>query len=302
MRFKGVKTSFRDRGLKLAHISDAARNVNTDFELTEQIAIRFLRTLSPFNVFLFPSGRCCEFRLISSNVGWRPKTVDWAEDPELRQIALAWLIEWQGDSAIEGLSDFRSELCPNPEWMRIAQGTVIEVRPKASATLDVKLKAKLNQNPKPSAHSKKLTSRAFPRISKTSAVPVPEAVEMLRLWRGAYPQATQLDGGSGNNPDHWLHIRIGGYSDDESFTSCYGPSFRGRDYNGVVNFHGDATTEAVDRFIELIEVAEDYHDVLRPSATYETRTKPKKNRVKPKFALQGYLDRVEGFFLYHDEW
>jgi hypothetical protein len=69
-----------------------------------------------------------------------------------------------------------------------------------------------------------------------------------------------------------------------------------------VNFHGDTATVAIDRFIELIDLAEDYRDVLRPSATYETKRKPEKNRVRPKFALQGYKDRIEGFFLYHDEW
>jgi hypothetical protein len=94
MRFKGVKTPFRDRGLKLAHINDAGR-VSTTFPFEEQIGIRFLRSLSPLNVFLFPSRRCCEYRILSKNHDWNPVTSDWAEDGELKGIALAWS-SWNG--------------------------------------------------------------------------------------------------------------------------------------------------------------------------------------------------------------
>jgi hypothetical protein len=128
-----------------------------------------------------------------------------------------------------------------------------------------------------------------------------DAVEMLRSWRAMHPDAIQLDGDVGNNPNHWLHITVNAY-DDDTFTSRHGQTFQGKDYNGIVNFHGDTRAQAVDRFIELIDAAEDFHDVIRPSATYETTTKPKKGKVRPKFALQGYRDEVEGFFLYHDDW
>ena len=66
--------------------------------------------------------------------------------------------------------------------------------------------------------------------------------------------------------------------------------------NGIVNFQADAKATAIDHFIDLIDQADDYHDVLRPSATYETKTKPSVMSVRPKFALQGYKDQVEGFF------
>jgi hypothetical protein len=302
MRFRGVKTSFRDRGLKLAHISDAARGVGTDMELVEQITVRFLRTLSPLNVFLFPSGRCCEFRLISSNTGWQPKTADWAEDPDLREIALTWLIGWIGTPVLDALPDFRSKMKPSPEWLRAAQGTVVEVLPKGNVGLDMRTKPTPIPRRPPSIRAVKSDLHASPQIPKALAVTVPEAVEKLRLWRRSHPMATQLDGKSGNNPAHWVHIRVDRYRDIDGFTSRHGPTFRGQDYNGVPNFHGDTTTAAIDRFIELIDLADDYHDILRPSATHETRKKKPGKPVRPKFALQGYQDRVEGFFLYHDEW
>ena len=160
---------------------------------------------------------------------------------------------------------------------------------------------KASPKPKPSNRSRKDNASACPKILKAAAITVEDAVDFLRGWRTAHPSSTQLDGRSGNNPEHWLHIRVDGY-DRETFTSRYGRTFHGQDYNGVVNFHGDTSAASVDRFIELIDAAEDYRDVLRPSATYETRKKPTRAPVKPKLALQGYNDKVEGFFLYYDDW
>jgi hypothetical protein len=303
MLFKGVKTSFRDRGLKLAHITDTARGFSSDMTLPEQITIRFFRSLSPFNVFLFPSGRCCEFRLISSRAGWQPRLADWAEDLEIRKIALGWLVDWQGTAALDALPDFRSELRPGLNWLQVAHQTEIEVHPKNRSRVEPETKLSRRQTAKPFGRLAEPSSRTCPKVPRDKALTVGEAVEVLRAWRSEHALATRLDGRkSGSNPSPWLHIRVDGYDDNEPFASRYGPIFGGRDYNGVVNFHGDTTISAIDRFIGVIDVAEDYRDVLRPSATYEITTKPMKRVVRPKFALQGYQDKVEGFFLYHDEW
>jgi hypothetical protein len=42
MRFRGVKTSFRDRGMKIAHINDAAQGISAVVRPEEQIEIRSL--------------------------------------------------------------------------------------------------------------------------------------------------------------------------------------------------------------------------------------------------------------------
>jgi hypothetical protein len=76
--------------------------------------------------------------------------------------------------------------------------------------------------------------------------------------------------------------------------------FKGRDYNGTINFHGDARIAKIREFIQLVDEADNYRDVLRPSATFEDRTLPNGMQVKPKFALAGYEDTVQGFYLYHD--
>ena len=300
MRFKGVKASFRDRGLKLAHINDAGHGLSADSAFKQQISIRFLRTLSPLNVFLFPSAKCCEFRLVSSSTGWVPTRSDWAEDPELRSVALGWLANWLGQPLADSLSDFSPQITPHPDWLRVAESTVVEVFPRGSlSTNPVK-----TQRARRSAISHRRDSAAAcMRIPRSKAVTLAEAVEVLRKWRTCSPGATQLDGREGNNPDHWIHLRIDGYSSADTLTSRHGPTFTGADYNGIVNFHGDTSADAIDRFIGLIDEAEDYRDVLRPSATWETRpARPKGSTIKPKFALQGYRDGVEGFYLYHDEW
>jgi hypothetical protein len=149
---------------------------------------------------------------------------------------------------------------------------------------------------------KSVAEGASPQIPKSNAVPVWEAVKLLRHWRKSFPLTTRLDGKDSkkSNPQRWLHIIVEGYSDDHAFASRYGPLFTGQQYDGVVNFHGDTTSAAIDRFIDLLDQVDDYHAILRPSATYETTTKPQNRKVRPKFALQGY-EEIEGFFLYHDD-
>jgi hypothetical protein len=144
------------------------------------------------------------------------------------------------------------------------------------------------------------------KVLKSEALNMLEALKVLRRWRTLYPKATRLDGeapGSKSNPCHWFHIRVDGYDASYEFPSRHGRTFHGRDYNGIVSFHGDTLVRAVDRLIELVDEKGDYHHVLRPWATHETKKKvPRGRRVKPKFALRGHEDQVEGFFLYHDEW
>jgi hypothetical protein len=167
---------------------------------------------------------------------------------------------------------------------------------------------KMKRQSKNSTYQKKRGRNSCPKVSKKAAVSVSEATDILRRWRKSFPRATRLDGRSGENAkkggghEHWLHISVDGYGGSYRFRSQHGRVFRGRDYNGIVNFHADTKATAVDLFIELVDEAKDYHDVLCPSATYEMTEKlPKGRRPKPKFALQGHPDE-RGFFLYHDEW
>jgi hypothetical protein len=304
LRFKGVKANFRDRGLKLAHVNDAALGISTTVPVHEQVAVRFLRSLSPLNVFLFPSIRCCDVHLISTGARFSPKKADWAEDSQLKGVALGWLLEWIGKPLLDVLPDFGfPRIEPAADWKRIAESTIIEVTPKRQRGTGEQRTLK---QPKPSA-SLQATPQACPKISKQDAVTVLEAVEILRQWRTSFPAANRLDGRTGgaakkNGNEPWLHIRVEGYGERDKFASRYGTVFEGKDYNGIVNFHADAKASAIDHFIELLDQADDYRDVLRPSATYETMTKPQGSGVKPKFALRGYEDQVEGFFLYHDGW
>jgi len=304
LRFKGVKANFRDRGLKLAHVNDAALGISTTIPVDEQVAVRFLRTLSPLNVFLFPSIRGCDVHLISTGAGLSPKKVDWAEDSQLKGVALGWLVDWIGKPLLDLLPHFGfPRIEPAADWQRIAEATIIEVTPKRQRGTDERRTLK---QPKPSA-TLQATPQACPKISKQDAVTVLEAVEILRQWRTSSPTANRLDGRTGgaakkNGNEPWLHIRVEGYGERDKFVSRYGTVFEGKDYNGIVNFHADAKASAIDHFIELMDEADDYHDVLRPSATFETKARRSGTQIKPKFALQGYEDEVKGFFLYHNDW
>lgn len=294
MRFTGVSAPFRDRGLKLAHLHDAAAGLGGRHDL-EAIEARFTRSLSPLNVFLFPSIRAATFSLIEAPDGWQPTRVDWAEDAWVRGVALGRMSAWigsKGERLLEAFQEsFPSDVRPNRDWELLAGATRIRVEPRAS---------RAGRSARPSAAP---ASTACPQFDSSNAIAIEEAIDALRRWRSVHPTVTQLDGGHGSNPNGWIHIRVDGYqSPADDFTSRYGSTFLGNDYNGVVNFHGDCKADAIDRFVKLIEEAEDYRDVLRPSATYETSTKPASRVVKPKFALQGYEDAVGGFFLYHDQW
>ncbi len=294
MRFSGVSAPFRDCGLKLAHLHDAAAGLKKRHD-ADGARARFLRSLSPLNVFLFPSFRAATVSLLEGAEGWKPTRVDWAEDPWVRGIALGRMADWVGSKGaglLEGFHEvFQAEIRPNSDWERLGRATRIRVEPG---------RQRAGRTARQSAALAPAT--ACLKVDCGDAVTVDEAAAALRNWRSTSPTATQLDGGHKNNPSRWFHIRVDGYkSPTDDFTSRHGPSFLGGDYNGVVNFHGDCKVSAIDRFIELLEVAEDYRDVLRPSATYETKQSVPKN-VRPKFALQGYEEAVAGFFLYHDEW
>lgn len=305
LRFSGVSAPFRDRGLKLAHIHDAAAGLGVADDAAA-MQTRFIRSLSPLNVFLFPSVRVATTSLVGAPEGWRPTHADWAEDPWVRGVALGFLSErlGAGATALLACDEFQSEVKPNPAWERLARATHIHVEPRRSrrSAQSPVARAAVAQPPSGASQAQGQAA-ACPHVPKSRALSVADAVEVLRTWRAEHPEATQLNGRTGNDPARWFHITVDGYrSPLDDFKSQHGKTFRGDDYNGVVNFHGDTKVEAIDRFIALIDEAEDYHDVLRPSATYEKKSLPTKRSVRPKFALQGHQEAVDGFFLYHDGW
>lgn len=303
LSFKGVSSSFRKRGLKLAHIFDAAKGLEAVADRDDQLRLRFTRSLSTLNVFLFPNHRSCEWTLLE---GWAPTSRDLAEDDFVRSVALGFVMSSLGlpEAAWQ---TFRAGLphvdvnVPD-DWERAAAGTVIRVSPRNSAgTVDperTQTRGALAAARVPVQHGHSLRNRA------RDATEVRGAVERLRTWLANNPRAAQLDGSTvkAKNPAPWFHLRVDGYEGGAIFTSRNGPVFDGHDYNGVVNFHGDAPVQALRDFVDAVNDAEAVQDVLVPSATYEFTKKPATVKtIKPKFALKAYEDGVNGFFLYHDE-
>jgi hypothetical protein len=176
MKFKGVRARFRDMGLKLAHLVDAAKGGLPETNFADQLTIRYLRSLSPLNVFLFPSARCCEFRLLSGEKQWKPTSSDWSEDIELRRIALGWLLDDLGKPLSDALHDFASPLDPSDDWRRVSEGTVVEVRPRRSFAGE-KARVLISKTSVSAAESH---HQAFHRVPRSDAVTVEEAADLLR--------------------------------------------------------------------------------------------------------------------------
>lgn len=313
LRFRGVASAFRERGLKLAHIFDAADGLNRVEPLARQFELRFLRSQSPLNVFLFPGPRAATVRVVE---GFEPGCSDLGEDPTVRGVALGYLSERLGLPP-EAWNLFRAgigdiDLDVVADWERIGRTTRVEVSPGPRRALHPS-SPQPGHRVAPQLRGQRHDGFAVRASDAMGAgrwntaresVALEDAVALLREWLLQKPDVTRLDErtGTGSNPKPWLHFRIDGYTGESVFTSRHGPTFDGRDYNGVVNFHGDTKVDAIRRFLDLYEAAENVQDVLIPSATHETREPATNVRViRPKFALRACSGAVEGFFLYHDQ-
>lgn len=304
-RFGGVQTEFRRKGLKLAHILDAGRDLDSPSSTENEMSIRFLRSISPINVFLFPNKRSCNFEIKENPFDWVPQNSDWAEDVSLRSAVLGWFVSLWGEQIYLENNKFGQVIEINEKWEDFLKGTRVRIVPKIKDSVAIQQVQEILRRKVALKPLSVENAGACPSVSSDKALDIKSAVEVLRQWRKSHPNVERLDGKATTegNRTKWLHIKVDGYSAIDSFKSWHGDSFNGSDYNGIVNFHGDAKVEAIDDFIELIDNCEDYKDVLQMSATYEFRSRPKKNpQIKPKFALQGYTNGVQGFYLYHDEW
>jgi hypothetical protein len=83
----GVVAKFRNDGLKLAHILDAAKDL--DAKDIVDYKMRFLRSMNPANCFPFPSSRRFEFEHFEDKS-------DPAEDPKIQMIMASFMAEYLG--------------------------------------------------------------------------------------------------------------------------------------------------------------------------------------------------------------
>jgi hypothetical protein len=290
-RFCGVTTEFRKHGLKLAHIEDAGKN-DLGWEK------RYLRSMLPSNVFLFPSKRVVVWSASGPGVE-QIRNKDWCEDVFVRRLALGWMADRLGAEYLEKRRITLShDLSSIDNWEKTSRGIIVETRPmvEQNASVQVELSPLHSMNTPNIGFN---AGGALPKRPKKSAVDLDTSIAELRSWREKFRHIGQVNGRAGNDPSRWYHISIGGYRDgaDDYYAEETDAQFFGSDYNGIVNFHGDAKSAAIDRMIDLCDSAEDFHDILVPSATT-----PRNGAQRPKFALKGYEDAVEGFFLYHDDW
>ena len=140
------------------------------------------------------------------------------------------------------------------------------------------------------------------KVTKKGAVPLRDAVGILRSWRRKHPNALQLDGNptGRNNLKPWLHVRLEGFSTPrhDFLTKHSRELIEGTYYNGVWNFHGDAKVEAIDALLALFAAGGDPLDFLVPSATYEAKAEHVGDQ-NPKFTLHE-ITGGKGFYLYKE--
>lgn len=279
LHFGGVLTTARGRGLKLAHVEDAGRCDNG--ANAEGMAVRFLRMFSPWNVFLFPSFRHVVFE---SSAAELHGCQDLAEHPLVRQIAAQWLLSRLGGDAKDVARRLSSTLPLLSDWRDIASHLQVRVAPRRYTKAGV------------------APSAACPKVPPSTPVSVAEMADILRTWRAAHPKTIRLDGKeSGGNRAPWLHFRIAGFqSPKDDFTTRHSrQTFSGDRYNGVFCLNGDTKAEAVDRFLDLFGELEDETDILRPSATFETRNQHRGSQ-RPTLVLNG-TNGAHGFYCYSEE-
>jgi hypothetical protein len=291
-RYGGKYTPFRDEGLKLCHIYDAGQDITLPPNCTDEILVRYFRSLSPLNLFLFPSIRKYTFTLLKNPTNWLPQHKDWGEDIELQKALWSYLKNFDQSTYDAQKLNFSNNDLSKSNWKEFLENTIVTIELKNKNT------ASSNNNKNPIV-SPKLHLQASPASSNSGvakknnreeAKPFWEALEELREWRIKYPNTERFDGttGSKSNPRSYYFIKFDGYEKLPPF-NLKGTLIPGSEYNGIHAFHGDSKTEPIDRLIAIADQVEECQDVLIPSAT---------RKGNPKFALKGFEDSVSGFYLY----
>lgn len=297
----GVAADFRRNGLKVAHIEDAAEHIGHSD--TEYI-VRYLRSMMMANVFLFPSPRCCRVEVSAGGLVEGATSGDWSENKMIRSLAFEFL-SFKLDE--EDKKQFRSSLDPkitqSSNFREQIRNINVTVTPKhgedRSSTMRTKIQADKTALPP--------VSGVIRTISKKEAKEngFENVIKELKEFRIQFPDAVTFseDRSKNSDPSPWVHVDFGDFfkdGDDDFTTSKTKVRFKGSEYNGIHNFHGDTKWKKIDEFLEVLEIAEEgIRDVLVPSATFEFDTLPKGKIQKPKLALNGF-NGVDGFFLYKD--
>lgn len=109
-----AKTSFRERGILLAHLFDAANNVIGDDN--EACSRRYVRSMNPANVVPWPGPRRTKQRIHGSFDVGAPRA-DLSSMPVVQEILAGWMAEHLG-----GLEDEAAQ-----RWLVSVGGTVTDV-------------------------------------------------------------------------------------------------------------------------------------------------------------------------------
>jgi hypothetical protein len=279
-----VSSSFRDQGLKLAHVLDAANALPQ--KTVQDYCVRYLRTINPLNCFPFPSSRKFQFKPVFGKK-------DPAEAPEIQAILAAVLRDYVGtefNDFYKGVGGDFSKLPGN--WRSLAQDIKVsftertKISPKA--VLGDAFVGRLKKD-KNGVIDSDVDAFSEYKMPPAKFEDLGSLIDALKVWRIQSPQAERLNG----HRTFWSHKELKNVRSDPKTrcifnltASCLENVPADRQIAWEIN--GDSKVEAIDELIHLYENQESFDCIFEPELT---------KKGTRKLALK-YQNGAAGFYCY----
>ncbi len=257
-----VRAPFRDQGLKLAHLIDAARGLasETEGDLTQ----RFRLTLNPLNCFPFPSPRRFRFEPLGGYA-------DPGEAPRVQALLSGALAEHAGEAFRAYRARVGVHADPPSQWREAARDIRIQFclrRPEERSVRRNVARSVVNQTTDHpllvDSDDDAITTRGEPlRLGSLG-----ELIDTLRAWRRACPSAERLNG-------HRTFLRANRTTGRQAISRSDPKPYvyfeltpacaHGTPRNAIRRWHlnGDTKAKAIDELIGLYEAQDSFDAIFR---------------------------------------
>jgi len=287
LRTGQVAAPFRDEGLKLAHLIDAARGVGGSSE--EDFVQRFRLALNPLNCFPFPSPKRFRFERVHGYA-------DPGEAPVVQKLLAAALAEHAGAAFVSYRSRVGGSLDLPARWREIARDLPIRfVLRRSEAGAAQWTSSGLCGHQETVAHTGFIDSdldAVTPRGRPLRFESLDAFIDAMRDWRRECPNAKRLNGhrtflkpdratGSQairtSDPTPYVYVRL--------TRDCLPgiPDAALRRWR----LHGDTKARAIDELIDLYEAQDSFDGIFRQLPT----------QTQQKLILQG-RENSDGLYCY----
>jgi hypothetical protein len=253
-----VSTLFRNQGLKLAHILDAANQLPQ--KTIQDYCVRYLRTVNPLNCFPFPSSRRFRFEPVFGKK-------DPAEAPEIQLILAAALREHVGSEFNDFYKAVGGDLSKLPKnWRSLAQNVKISFTERTKLLPITVLgeafvgRLKKDKNGVIDSDVDAFSEYKMPPLKFEN---LGDLIDALKVWREKSPQAERLNG----HRTFWSHKQLKNIRTDPKTrcifnltTTCLENVPVDRQIAWEMN--GDNKVEAIDELIRLYENQESFECIF----------------------------------------